>query len=216
MEFVCKYCNKRLSSNQRLKTHIIKIHNFSSIDKLTCEYCGEKFKHITNKIRHIKYRCIVKKNNDKTIKLEELKEKIHNTEVKLKKLEDENVKEKRKSEITSSNLSIIMKHFNDAPALEYPTHLSLTDIQMDYLTKLESVYGGKYILNKLYVENIPINKRSVWCCDVNRTNFLIKTDVSWIIDKNAGILMRKTINPVINMLEKYSIRLHIPFFLNVS
>ena len=107
---------------------------------------------------------------------------------------------------TISNMNLLVKHFNDAPALEYPTHLSFSDIQMDYLNNLESVYGGKYILNKLYIENIPINKRSVWCCDVNRTNFLIKTDVAWVVDKNATILMKKTINPVINMLEKYSIR----------
>ena len=177
-------------------------------DELKCEYCDKKFTLLTNKIRHVKYRCKVKNNiiNEQQETIDDLQSIINKKEKKLKKKNKKLKRAYTREELLSktvNNYNFIMETCKNSydlmcPKLicsseknqitdsdrSYPT-LILDRDQVEYYVNLGVKHGIPAMIKKIYVDYVDIISRGAWCTDPTRSRFIFKKDGLFIQDNNG-------------------------------
>lgn len=208
--------------------------DFLESAEFICQYCNHIFVNQNNLTRHL-HSCIVKISIDKN-KLDKHEYEIENLKIRLAckdelldqknelidTLKMENAFLKKLVEnaglyikTSMSSMAYVLKYYGDAPPLKQlndyiPIRYDLTDSEFvetlisEFNQGTLAMYCGDFLIQK-YKKDNP-NQQSIWCCDTNRLNYIIRNVsddgiIDWKIDKKGVETTKHIIKPLVDFID---------------
>lgn len=222
--YCCHNCNYSSDSNSNYKKHLkTKKHQLNTSNKkiitYTCDFCQNGYTSQASKSKHQnkcllqKYKLlehqlqiknkILKEKDENIIKLEkenyELNEQLHN----IKNNHIETLTNSiTKSNKTTNNTQIIINNFPNAPNLQLPSELNITE-ELDKYIQMGQPNGIVKFIDKYYGSNVPSQIRSLWCVDNARNKFILRYDDAWIVDLDGSKFKELTIGDIHQLFTNY-------------
>lgn len=195
MEYPCELCGKKFISEYHLKRHQNSIKKCTDpVHIYICDICGYNTKDKSKFTRHKNRKNPCKKKaldiNDQLVNMTNTIREMNNQ---IKTLTKQNKKPR-----IMNNYNFIISNYNDAKNIEECLHIDNISDEIFQKCKNTPLKNGSFlILDQLC--NIDESARPIHCVDVNRNNYVIKSENKWCKDPKAETIKSHMIPIVTNV-----------------
>jgi len=95
-----------------------------------------------------------------------------------------------------SVMNIIINNYTNAPDLTAQPIYDMSNDDLKRYIDMGIPNGIVKMLQDYYIENIPNEKRSLWCLDASRIKYLVRKDNNWKIDIMGKIIKKIMVKPL--------------------
>ena len=209
--FECNLCNYCCIYNKDYIKHC-RTKNHKNMTRLSNVY--EKKLNFLKKKTNIQLQKNQKALNDCKNKIDEQTNNLHLYKKEITNLKIENKELLYKNESLESKISllsemkdmckkgkksvmnIIINNYNNAPDFTSQPINDMSNDDLKHYIDMGIPTGIVKMLKDHYMENIPNEKRSIWCLDASRVKYLVRHNNNWIVDLMGKIIKNTVIKPL--------------------